>query len=411
MILFSFILQIALNLFAQQPNLSAGNLCGYVPQDTLVSEAPAGYKPFYISHIARHGSRFLRSGKSFNVIKELEGYAQNGELTEEGLALISDLKVLREMSEGHYGELTALGAEEHRQICERMMRHYPEVFSSPQRRNVETFSTNSGRVLKSREAFLEQMKATAPNLNISKSSSGDRNSREVTGDKISEEERAEGKANAKNFDDVKKAARKGINFKAFTEKIFTNPGAIKSSTAREIERRCQYLMSTAVTNDLKAMDPMARYFSPQELYYFWISGSLKWAIYLNYPGYTYYVTEIIGGGILRCFIEDADEAIQASSGTAATLRFSHDSYLMPFIAATRAEGTVLDCDERQIPELFQDFRYICPACNVQFIFFCNDEGKVLVKLLINEKETLIHGLTPDTGCFYAWSRVKEFYNI
>lgn len=409
MTLISIILQVALNLFSQQPNLAAGNLCAYFPQDTLVSEAPAGYKPFYISHIARHGSRFLSSGKSFNVIDELETYANAGELTAEGLALIQDLRTLREMSENNYGKLTALGAEEHRQICDRMMRHYPEVFENEQRREVDTYATNSDRVLKSRESFLAEMLKNSPEMKVSKNDS--QGKREVTGDKISEEQRAKGKAEAKNFDHVKKEARKGLNFKAFDAKIFVNPGTVSSKTVREIERRCLYLMSTAVTNDLKEMNPMARYFAPEELYYFWVSANLKWAIYLNYPGYTYYVTDIIGRGILKRFVEDADAALAEDSHTAATLRFSHDSFLMPFMAATRLEGTVLDCEENQIPELFQDFNYICPACNVQFIFYRNAKGKVLVKFLLNEKETLIHGLKPEKGVFYDWAKVKKFYQM
>lgn len=52
----------------------------------------------------------------------------------------------------------------------------------------------------------------------------------------------------------------------------------------------------------------------------------------------------------------------------------------------------------------------CPACNVQLIFYRADgKAPVLVKFLLNEKETLIHGLKPLTGCYYEWSKVKEFW--
>jgi hypothetical protein len=37
------------------------------------------------------------------------------------------------------------------------------------------------------------------------------------------------------------------------------------------------------------------------------------------------------------------------------------------------------------------------------------KAPVLVKFLLNEKETLIHGLKPLTGCYYEWSKVKEFW--
>ena len=45
---------------------------------------------------------------------------------------------------------------------------------------------------------------------------------------------------------------------------------------------------------------------------------------------------------------------------------------------------------------------------MQLIFFRNKKNKILVKFLVNEKETLLHGLAPDTGCFYEWGRVKKF---
>jgi hypothetical protein len=47
---------------------------------------------------------------------------------------------------------------------------------------------------------------------------------------------------------------------------------------------------------------------------------------------------------------------------------------------------------------------------VQLIFYRADgKAPVLVKFLLNEKETLIHGLKPLTGCYYEWSKVKEFW--
>ena len=64
MTLLAIILQIALEVFSKDPGLSAGSLCGYHPQDTLTTPAPKGYKPIYISHIARHGSRYISNGSS-----------------------------------------------------------------------------------------------------------------------------------------------------------------------------------------------------------------------------------------------------------------------------------------------------------------------------------------------------------
>ena len=411
MTLISIILQVAIGLFAQNPDFSASNLSAYYPQDTLVSEAPAGYKPFYISHIARHGSRFLVSGKNFKVIDQLDEYAKAGKLTDEGLAMLQDLRVLHDMSEGHYGELTPLGEREHKEICERMVRHYPEVFQDENRRHIDAYSTNSGRVIKSMESFLEEFDELTSGLrvekNITKKGCDPRINQEVRGFNVSKEDKELGKKNGKHFSATRRKLQKGHNFKEFAAKIFVYPDSIEAKKVSEIARMSQYCFRTAIMVEMTAMAPLKRYFTPDELYNLWLSSNFSWAKYLQYPGMKHF-TYPYGRGIIECMVEDADEAIGKRSHTAATLRFSHDTYLMPLMAAFPFEGLYLECEDIEIPEVFQDWRYICPACNVQLIFFRNKKNKILVKFLVNEKETLLHGLAPDKGCFYEWGRVKKF---
>lgn len=77
-ILLSIILQVALGAIARHPNLAAGSLCGYYPQDTLTSPAPMGYEPFYISH---------RDSITFRVADTLALLSSRGMLTRDGLSL------------------------------------------------------------------------------------------------------------------------------------------------------------------------------------------------------------------------------------------------------------------------------------------------------------------------------------
>ena len=47
---------------------------------------------------------------------------------------------------------------------------------------------------------------------------------------------------------------------------------------------------------------------------------------------------------------------------------------------------------------------------MQLIFYRADgKAPVLVKFLLNEKETLIHGLEPVKGNYYDWQAVKRFW--
>lgn len=416
MTLLTIILQVALGVFAEHPNRAGGNLCGYFPQDTTVTEAPAGYEPFYISHIARHGSRFLssRTSNCFLIADTLAHYAEKNMLTDSGMALLEEIRLLHRMSEGNYGALTELGAQEHRDICARMVRHYPEVFADSVRRKIVTWSTVSQRVQDSRAAFTGELLRRIPGLNIDEQNARQKEKsyglQEVTGYYMTKAERDEAKETEKQMDKTISLLRKGYDFTAFAANIFRTPADVRTKTVRVIAREAYRALKTVCVTYPDSLPSMGEYFTPGEIYYLWLGSSVPWVRYLSAEGYTNAFTAARGGGILACIVQDADEALSATSPVAATLRFSHDTYMMPVMAAIPLEGTFLTCSETEIPDFFQDYNYMCPACNVQLIFYRADgKAPVLVKFLLNEKETLIHGLKPLTGCYYEWSKVKEFW--
>lgn len=409
------LLQVALSAFSGNPELSAGGLCGYFPQDTLVSEAPAGYKPFYISHIARHGSRFLLEKGAetcFQAIDTLELYADY--LTPDGKSLLGDLRMMRDMTVGHYGELTELGVKQHRQICARMVRHYPEVFSDGRRIGIEAYSTVSPRAVASMDAFLGELSERVPAVAVKtyKTNFGkDARSREVSGReylvKGKQKERAEKKK--KELEGIGKNILKGMGgYDAFAARVFRDPSRIPGATVEFLAKMTYRAIKTGRVTEAGMMPSMGKYFTPEELYLLWVPGCIVWLRYVNLPGYDSPLASAVGGGILECMVKDADRAIRSCSTAAATLRFSHDTSLLPLMASIPLEGTVFDCPETQLLEYFQNYNVICTACNVQMVFYRADRGPILVKLLLNEKETLIHGLTPATGCFYDWDQVKRY---
>lgn len=412
------ILQVALGIFSKDPDLAAGNLCGYFPQDTLVSEAPKGYKPFYISHIARHGSRFLdkSASKYFQAIDTLDFYAAKGMLTADGLELMEDLRCMYNMTEGHYGELTELGAREHRQICSRMVRHYPEVFSNGKRVRIEAFSTSSPRVIASMEAFITELGERSPKMAVDTFVTdwgADVLSQEVVGyNHLLDDAKKEV---LKDFD--KNSRQLGItlnggtgDFHVFAERIFLEPETIPASTVYLVARYSYKVFKTGRLTEPETMPGMGKYFTASELYALWINNTMHWLKYMNTPDFPSPLVATRGYGILDCIVEDADEAIKSGSDAAATLRFSHDTYLLPLMSAMRFEGACPDCDESEMLDYFQDFNLVPPAGNVQLVFYRkNCLSPILVKFLLNEKETVIPGLKPKTGCYYDWKAVKRFW--
>lgn len=267
-------------------------------------------------------------------------------------------------------------------------------------------------------AFLGELSARKPYLEITPVESSrerkDKYLQEVCGEFIPGEDRAKYRKEEKSFSGLGKELRKGYDLKGFGSRVFSDTLSVRTSTVEYIAINSFKALSTSCLTDPETMPGPGEYFTPRELYYLWVSDNLVWASGLRYPGYESPFTRLHGRGILEKVVEDADAAIAKQSPVAATLRFSHDTYLFPVMTAIPLEGTFLTCEDRQIAEYFQNYRFVCPACNVQMIFYRkgnHDKGRILVKFLLNEKETLIYGLKPTKGVYYDWSAVKKFWNL
>ncbi len=103
-------------------------------------------------------------------------------------------------------------------------------------------------------------------------------------------------------------------------------------------------------------------------------------------------------------IERADAAI-ATGETAADLRFGHDYHVLALGSRLGLKGIA----ERMTAEeclYWPGWRYTPFAANIQLIFYKNKQGDVLVKPLLNERETPVLGL--EGGPYYSWEAYKAW---
>lgn len=143
------------------------------PENPLpqLTAAPKGYEPFHIEHYGRHGSRWhIGSWVYRQPIDLLRPAERNGKLTPRGVELMKQLRKTEKQSRGRSGELTPLGARQHRGIAERMTRNFPEVFKGDA--NVDAKSTVVIRCVLSMENELRALQAFNPDLNITSDASG-----------------------------------------------------------------------------------------------------------------------------------------------------------------------------------------------------------------------------------------------
>lgn len=426
-------------MILEKPSRSGGCLHAYEPLDTLFSSTPDGYEPFYISHFGRHGSRYAGSKEDFSVIVELMKYSSRNHadsqkssvdpasnsmeaaesrkvtLSETGEQLLSDLIALKEYSEGKYGQLTEKGAREHRNISRRMCSHYPQVFSNPERKRVIAVSTTSGRTIASKENFLAQLALNAPDLEVSSYTARDTLKYPVavlatSGYPMSKEVRR----NERFPDTSESTARlmKGFDSRRLRSLLFVSNcnDSIDDSIFIRIQfsgRHYECIGDTLVPN-------FEKYFTAEELYYLWTVETLIWYAHsCACEGADHTRMHYYGAGILRTIIDEADSAI-AGNSVAANLRFSHDTYLYPLLALMGVEGADYQGPAIGALDRVIDFTNVCTAGNVQLIFYKKQAAQanqpdVLVKILKNEKEVLIPSLAPNTGCYYDWQDLKNYF--
>lgn len=393
-------------LIRENPDRSANSLCHYIPLDTAYTAAPKGYKAVYISHFGRHGSRFQLekyAEPNFSLADALKWFDMNDMLTEKGHELFLDVKAMRDSSKGRWGELTDLGRLEHRQICSRMVRHYPEAFSNAGRKDVTVYSTSSERVLDSRNNFLGTLSELAPGMEVTCHENEDRKAKEeVKGYKSDKNLMPSTKENTEYF---KNLFREDINTERFEKEIF------KVSPGHEVTMKMMKSLFTAARtfNCLGMEHAMDKYLTPEELHYLWGRGSIYWQGFMVMYGEKNPYAVPMGTGILANIIEDADKALAKKSTQAATLRFSHDTFFYPLVSTMRLEGAWWEGPSKDAWEHIIDFENVCAACNIQLVFCQNKSGKTLVKILKNEKEIKVVGLEPAKGMYYDWKALRTFW--
>ena len=105
--------------FKRDIRLSASNLLAYPGPDNSrkMTPAPDSLKPFYISHYGRHGSRFLIDPEDYaEPLATLHRADSMGKLTLRGRDLMRRISWMQAEADGRLGELTEIGARQHRGI-------------------------------------------------------------------------------------------------------------------------------------------------------------------------------------------------------------------------------------------------------------------------------------------------------
>lgn len=145
--------------------LASSNYCNYPQPTGRLTPPPPGYEPFFINHYGRHGARYITSDKQYKyLVGKLDTAQTMRLLTPLGEDALRRLKVAYADAYQRDGDLTRLGARQHRAIAHRMGVNYPSLFS--QRITVNANSSTVRRCILSMANCCLELTSMYPQLNI-----------------------------------------------------------------------------------------------------------------------------------------------------------------------------------------------------------------------------------------------------
>ena len=388
---------------------AAGNYHPYpVPKDSD-TKAPKGYTPFYVSHYGRHGSRYLiGSSRYTHTVDMMDVLHDKNFLTSEGEALRSDLHAMREAHAGQDGILTQVGSREHQGISSRMYKRVKKVFRQPGRKDVLVVSTPVHRVLQSAFNFVSVLKGNEPDLKVQL----------YSGDKYKDYlARSVPSSISDPLDSICDVNLEKMLFEMtdgmkLGSKIFKDGRKVQQELGDDEPLAYflyQLLEESSIAKCLDIdVDPFS-HFTDEEVAVFGKIWNAQCTFWFHRSKETGDVNNTITGvPLLTDFIVKADEALKAGSTKCADLRFGHDSGIGPLLGTIEVEGYDTTPALADSWKEWPVYEYLPMGSNFQMIFYKNRQGDVLVKMLRNEKETIIPALAPFDGPYYKWQDLRAY---
>ena len=399
--------QSVIDLIKQRPSYASCNYDVYPDSITAkLTPAPAGKKPFYISHYGRHGSRYISNRSGFDTPYFMMLHADSlDELTPTGQQVLQHMNNIMRNTEGRWGELTGYGKQQMQNIGRRMAERFPEVFHPGA--NVTCISTVVPRCIESMGSAAMEMLQVCPQLHITMQAS--KRTQWYMNYQDKKLRKSYMTPEAQKAIDAYTATRMGNT--RLMELIFKNPDIAEEFVNQE--DFSYYLMKMGrfqLNTNFNRNTHLIGLFNTNDLYRMWQVDNAYW--YLQHGA-----CKLNGGNqpytqrhLLKKMIADADSCIKLPD-PGAQLRFGHETVLLPLVCLIGVNG--FDFSTDNLDEL-EGHGWWCSsvfpmASNLQFIFYrSNPKDKdVLVKVLLNEVEATLP-ISTDCAPYYHWSDFRQY---
>lgn len=386
-----------------QPALAAGKYYAYQAPELPDIHAPKGYRPFYISAFARHGSRYLTKQKKYDgPLKTLMAADEEGVLTPDGKRALKVVAALRQEAEGRYGELTPKGAEQHRGLVRRMVEHYPEVFADGT--HVDARSTYKTRAFLSMAAACVELKGLKPELDITTEAS------EHDAWYIKYKNPVFEALHLDRSDSVYRAADSVYLHPArLMAQLFSDSAYVASHIDDPAGLMADLFELHGISQSSYGQPDLAFLFTDEERYDLWQRNNFEWYYEKGPSPLSDSCMYELERNLLENFIETADTVI-ASGRNGVTLRYGHDTNLAPLATLMGLNRLrTATTDWQRIADTYRTYRLIPMCGNVQLIFYRKKGSEDLLVLpLLNERPATLP-LPADAAPFYHWTDVRRYW--
>lgn len=380
-----------------------------------IADAPKGYKPFYISHYGRHGSRHESQINYVDYGAKVARIADSlNILTPKGKEVAKYLIWAASLHEGRIGELTRLGVEQHKGIARRMYARFKPVFHRGA--IIDSRSSNYTRCILSMTAFNESLKECQPMLETRMDAAEEHQNvarpiRSAVTNYTHRERNAADHEWHKTF--YAWAATK--DFEAPLKRMFTDVDALCKATGEsKVSLMLQLCKRMAFVQNLGYHDRtlLESVYTPDDIYLLYESECYRW--YCSYfganlPDSKRYLAPM--HYLVDDIVKYADLAIEGKNSAVANLRFGHDYYLLALLALINCDQIRSDIDYSSVENVadkWRAYRFMSMASNLQMVFYRSKKSDdVLVRFLENENDITLP-LKSVEGPFYKWSDVRKY---
>ena len=360
--------------------------------------APKGYKPFYVSHLGRHGARFALGHSVYeDILAVWENAREKGWLTPEGEQFYKEYVSIYPLLAKREGQLTLKGQAQHRFIADQLYRNYPAVFKW--KTHAVATSTLVHRVIASMYSFLGEAAALDKDFTY-EADYGYPYQTYLLPDTIDSKADREGEALTKyrhlrdSLVDSRTILARWFNH---ADQLVENPTGFVFDM--------HTVVSTLDNVDFPVPAHLYSLFTAQERYTLWrVANYREYQLMGRSPD-----TENARVRVMQVLYQDFIDKAEAdwADGVQLRLRFSHDSCLMPFLSLLGVNG--MDArveDPLEVEKVWRNY-HVPMACNLQLVFFRSKRNPdILFQLLLNGREATLPLPMAAPGSFYRWEDFK-----